>query len=358
MYHTAKDALPRPALRLMGCLLLLTGAMHGQAPGTSAPVGVAATRWTIFRDPAQNAFSLLVPAGWKVQGRSISYSTADTRSFVNATAPDASIYLFIGDPNSGLYRPMDQGTAFSCRATRRYCPGDTVPMGTTNVILRDYIAGADFAAGYARQLMGQSCTGLSVYPRDLPQAAQRIQYAGADLRQSLRAGEAQFQCSYQGTPVIGYVFAATELVELPGNAIWQVKSLAGYIAHSDQQALDAWYLLGALTGSLRVNPQWLAAVGAAAAQQSAILAAVNNAVSASINETFQNYMNTHDRTSANFSRYQRGEALFNDPDLGNVNMPNVPHQWKLPDGTRMGTDSDRPPVPGAQEIPVVYTGTP
>ena len=342
-----------------------SGYARRQAGASTAPPAAhraesAVSSWVIYHDPNQDAFSLAVPLGWTVSGGSVSYSNADARLSIRAVSPDGGIEMFVGDLNVGLYMPMNAAFNMSCRMTRQLCPGSVYPLPDgTRVVIAEYPTGEQFAAGWGPQRIGQSCSGVNrSSSRDLLEASQLIARIIGDVRVTLRAGEAQFSCEREGVPANGYVFAATELDAMPdGNNAWQVKALAGYVASRDR-APEAAALLSIMAGSLRVNPQWLAIRDAAAAVNSKILAEAQNAVSKSIHDRFQYYNTTVDRTNDNFARYQRGQALFNDPDMGPVNLPNSEHMWKLPDGTRRGTDSSRPPVPGAQEIPRIDTSTP
>jgi hypothetical protein len=313
----------------------------------------------IFKDPNQNAFSIAVPADWTVDGGSFPMSLTDVRYYVRAVSPDGAIELFVGDRNVGAFMPMNPMLETACRyGQRQFCLGGTYPLPDgTKVLIQQYMTGGQFAASWGRQRIAQSCSGVQPLKSDeLPQASQNISLASGAMQVSIRAGEAQFQCTHGGVAGEGYVFAATELSNLSsGEAMWQVKVLAGFIANKDQEA-EAWHLLSIVAGSFRVNQRWLAQHNAAAQAAADIVARAGIAVSKSINEVFQRQMAASSRITANWSRYLRGEAAFNDPDLGIVDYENYPHMWKLPNGTRVGTNTAERPEVGAVEIPRANTG--
>jgi len=313
---------------------------------------------TVFRDPNQNAFSIAVPAGWAVDGGSFQMSVTDVRSYVRVVSPDGAIELFVGDKNVGAFMPMNPMLEAACRfGQSQFCLGGTYPLPDgTQVLIREYMTGGQFAASWGSTRVAQSC--MEVQPagtQELPQASQNISLASGSMQVAIRAGEAQFGCLRRGAAGDGYVFAATELGRLAsGEAMWQVKVLTGFIANEDQEA-EAWHLLPIVAGSFRVNPQWLAQHHAAGQAAADAVTRAGIATANSMNESFQREMAATDRGSANWSRYLRGQAAFNDPDLGIVNYENYPHMWKMPDGTRQGTDSAQPPVAGATEIPRAHT---
>ena len=52
------------------------------------PVTLAAVSWTQFEDPAEHAFSLQIPAGWKVVGGLYRFGPLDPRVMVDLVSPD------------------------------------------------------------------------------------------------------------------------------------------------------------------------------------------------------------------------------------------------------------------------------
>jgi len=328
-----------------------SAAQTNASSGTGKPL-------KIFNDPNQNAFSIAVPADWAVDGGSFPMSVSDVRFYVRAVSPDGAIELFVGDRNVGAFMTMNPALEMACRqGQRQFCLGGTYPFPDgTRVQIQQYMTGGQFAAAWGKLRVAQSCSGVQPLKSDeLPQASQNISLANGTMQVSDRAGEAQFQCTHGGVPGEGYVFAATELgQQANGEAMWQVKALTGFIANKNQEA-EAWHLLPIVAGSFRINQKWLAQHNQSAQAAADAVARVGVAESNSLNEAFQEKMSANQVSTDNWSRYLRGQALFNDPDLGQVNYENYPHMWKMPDGTRVGTDSADAPVVGAEEIPRANT---
>jgi len=118
--HIAGDSIALDAVHLgkPGHFTLLLTAADG------APAPVAATRrnapqavtqsasraapaanvqWSEFADPAEHAFTMQVPAGWRVQGGTIRKNPIEIPMGVTATSPDGSITIFYSDPNVPIY---------------------------------------------------------------------------------------------------------------------------------------------------------------------------------------------------------------------------------------------------------------
>ena len=88
--------------------------------------------------------------------------------------------------------------------------------------------------------------------RARPDSTQGLNRAYAQIRTSVKAGEASFACSLGGKPAGGYVFAATELVQSPMGALWDVKYLVGAIAPADKAA-EAYAILARMAGSFAID---------------------------------------------------------------------------------------------------------
>jgi hypothetical protein len=341
-------------------LTCLTGcsrhdAVGGTAPATGGGSAVArdevGARWTVFHDPVEHAFSIEVPAGWTVEGGAQRMSAAEIRPWARAVSPDGAIELFVGDKDVPIFTPPNptlemggfhQGSVYS-------------PGFGQSFTVAVYQSGQTFAAGWGAQRIAVSCVNPQpLSSQALPQASRGMDaaYAAAGVQTSIEAGEASFACSYNGGPGAGYVFAATELTQTPGNALWNVKVFSGYASRFDRSA-EAARLLSVMAGSFRVDPDWAARAAQTTAQVTRIVADTNNVVSRSIADRFHNQQAGQDRAAANFSQMQRGVATYNDPVDGPRELEDYEHQWRLPDGSHQGTHGSSPPVQGATELPRV-----
>ena len=92
-----------------------------------------------FADPAEHAFTMQVPAGWRVQGGTIRKNPIEIPMGVTATSPDGGITIFYGDPNVPIYsvpaRIMGMGGLR---------PGMTYNMGQgVTTVIEPYMDGAN-----------------------------------------------------------------------------------------------------------------------------------------------------------------------------------------------------------------------
>ena len=82
-------------------------AVRGQQTAPAQPkfdnVQVEGIKWTTFHDPKENAFSLDVPEGWKVDGGLVRRSNIDTSTFLRVLSPDGAVMLLMGDPGPAVF---------------------------------------------------------------------------------------------------------------------------------------------------------------------------------------------------------------------------------------------------------------
>lgn len=323
------------------------GPSAGKAAGAPAASPV---RWIPFTDPSEHAFTLEVPDGWQVQGGSRRMSAVEIRTGVTMRAPDGSMELFFGDVDVPIFATPNPMLAMGgFREGMTYSPG----YGQ-NFIVAAYQPGEAFAARWGQDRIARVCPGAAAAGvRALPQATQALDmaYAQGGVRTSIAAGEARFDCNWSDGPGKGYVFAATEHVESAGGAgLWDVKALAGFAARAER-ADDAAALLSHVAASFRIDPSWAAQQSGLTANVSHIVADTNAAVSQSIASSYALKTEVQDRTARNFDQQAiRGTATFRDPVEGERELPNAAHQWRLPNGQTVGTETAEPPAPGATEL--------
>lgn len=247
----------RPAVR--------TAARANAAPPArpAAPIARAqpshvlpAVHWTRYRDPSEGAFTIEVPAGWRVRGGARRISAPEIRYGVEATSPDGQITLFYGDVNVPVFSVPNQ--MFAMAGLR---PGMTYNMGMgVQTIIEPYMSGQAFAANWGVRRIARDCAGATlVGHRGRPDSSKAISrvYAGAGLMHSMLAGEASFRCRLNGGEAGGYVFASTELLQMQASAMWDVNALMGCIAASGR-AGEASLLLAHMAQSFSIDRGWLA----------------------------------------------------------------------------------------------------
>jgi hypothetical protein len=349
---------PRRAVLTALAALVLTplaacskaGAGTALAAGGPRPAAAAAARmqWVRYDDPSEHAFSLEVPTGWSATGGSRRMSAVEIRTGVTLRSPDGQIEIFYGDNDVPVFTTPNQYLEMG-----GFTEGSTYSPGYgTNLIVARYRPGEAFAADWGQGRTGRTCADAKLNgAKALPRTSQDMDmaYANGGVRTSIRAGEARFSCSLNGAAGVGYVFAATELVEAQGHALWDVKSLAGFTAPANREA-EAADILARVAASFKVDPQWAAQQQGLTANVSHIVADTQAAMSRSIHDSFAYQQASHDRTAREVDQGIRGTNTFNDPVEGPVELENAEHQWRLPDGSHAATNTSQPPAPGAVEL--------
>src|ERR1039458_9137469 len=144
-----RDLIVAAALVLV-CLTACSRPDAGAASAPSLDGGSAAardevgTRWTVFHDPAEHAFSIEVPAGWTVEGGAQRMSAVEIRPWARAVSPDGAIELFVGDKDAPILthpNPMLEMGGFHQGSV--YSPG----FGQSFTVAA-YQSGQTFAAGW------------------------------------------------------------------------------------------------------------------------------------------------------------------------------------------------------------------
>jgi hypothetical protein len=335
-------------LACAGFAALVLGVWTLQAQGQTKPTPPASSsvRWTTFRDPAEGAFTIEVPAGWRVSGGSRRRSAVDIPSGVEAASPDGSILLFFGDPVLPVFSVPNRLTAAAGLREGMNYPG------MANVILARYQPGAQFAAAWGAQRVARVCAQPQVKAaRARPEASRSIDmaYAAGGVRTQVEVGEAVFACTLGGAAGGAYAFAGTELVQTTGTAMWDLKVGGGFAARSDRMAL-ASALLSHMAASYAIDPSWLQRQQGTTMAVSRITTETGHAISKTIDDSFAFRQGQYAHTDE-FDRAIRGMAVFNDPVKGPVELENRDYQWKLPNGQTQATNSPNPPVPGAVLMP-------
>ncbi len=274
--------------------LFLSITAFAQQPAQPSASGIAplAVRWAKFVDPVEHAFTIDVPAGWRVSGGIKRMSTVDIRSGVEAISPDNTIDLFYGDPSIPVYTPPSPMLAAG--GLRQ---GMTYSAGYGNqFLIEPYLNGQAFSAQWGQTRVAKDCTNVTrTGARARPDANQAIDmaYAQGGARTSILAGESVFTCNLRGMPGAGYVFAATELVQTQVSSLWDVKSLVGFVSAAPR-GNTAYMLLGHMVQSLAINPQWQIAQNQTAAQTSRIVAQQNAFISNAIVQNGRTLQSTSD----------------------------------------------------------------
>jgi len=322
--------------------------------------------WTRYTDPVEHAFTIDVPAGWRVSGGTRRMSAVDIRLGVEAVSPDGLITLFYGDPDVPIFTvPSDMLEMAGLHPGMVYDPG----MGV-RLLIMPYMSGEAFAADWGAQRLARSCSGVTgTGSKARPDQSQAIDttYQQYGITTSIQAGEASFACKLGALPASGYVFAATEYVQNQASALWDVKLLAGFVA-AQQAAAGAAGLLSHMVGSFAIDQNWQAQQNNLTAQFSQIVAQTNRIVSNAIIENGRRLAANSDAifaagqarsnaTDAAIERYDsygvRGTSDYVNPATGSGygNLDNsYSHTYVNNNQEIRQTDSETPPGPGWTEL--------
>jgi hypothetical protein len=271
-----------------------------------------------FQDPAEGAFSLEVPQGWRVNGGLVRKAPVDVRSAVVASSPDNQVHLRVGDveiPTFSLLTPMMAQLGF--REGSPYSPGYGV-----NMIVMRYLPGEQFARYWVTTRVGQVCQGLQIVSaQPLPQTVQAMnaimaQHGSPVMRQRLHAGDTAFRCQQNQAPAVGYLFVTTLLTAgNDGGGIWNVDQLQGYLS-PPERAGQAQAILAHMVGSIRLNPQWVRMQQNVTAATSQIVADTNAHIARVISDSYWSRQASQSELSRKRSNQILGLEDARDPATG------------------------------------------
>jgi hypothetical protein len=241
--------------------------------------------WTKFSDPYENAFTVDVPAGWKVQGGMTRRSAIDVSAFLRAISPDGSAMILMGDPGPAAFR---------------------LPGYLAGPAARAYLPGQQFARQYAQTTLPSLCTGANFVSGADRQDIATGPFAKAEPGARYDAGEVNFTCTHNGQPTGAYWVAGTYTYPLA--AEWGYNLLDGCVAPNNQIELMKRIILHMLL-SMRSNPSWVnmeqGFVNAAARNLNGITAAQQRAFAANLANA-QNTQAQMTRQYNTFSQFQTG----------------------------------------------------
>ena len=331
-----------------------------EAPPAAAPP--SAPTFVKWQDPREGAFTVDVPAQWKISGGTSRASPIDVRLTVRAASPDGRIRIFIDDPD---IRPREVPNQMILSMGFR--EGQMIPGAVGQILLARYRTGAEFAQEY---IWWKLCR-QPVITHTGPQAEQTNRLnnelvpigrsAGAAVK--VTVGEAWYRC---GTDV-GYA-SATTLLAGPLNGggvqIWTIEKLVGYTVDDASLGEQAQYLLNTMVASSALNPAWeqrqaqqtkdvtgavtrmqqaMARNLADHARQEASLARpkiTNPGVPTDLRKKWE----SEDRSAAARSHATMGTKEVRDPIQGSKTVTNeYEFTWTRPDGTTAHTRTDTPP---------------
>ena len=230
------------SLSLLACRQPASGltSADGQSPNVR-PSG-AHLAWARYTDPFEQAFSLEVPQGWKVQGGLFRLGFSDERPMVNMRSPDGQIEIRFGDVAVGPYT-----------APNPYHPqeGEPYPLGAqAQMIVEHYRTGPDYAVMYSHSRFAEVCRNPQApssvpdfyFPDALPVKGDQVS-----------SGQIAYLCQTNS----GQKMALTYVKTVRAGDLWQVPTLVSLLAPTSQ--LDYARSVAAHSAqTFRLSQQWMA----------------------------------------------------------------------------------------------------
>jgi len=236
------------ATLLASLLLLYACACSSSSPLASlvgSPDSVAVSSWTQFEDPAEHAFTMQVPRGWKVAGGAYRYGPLDIRAMVDMTSPDGKTNLRFGDANVPPFATLTSTMrALGWQEGRPYSP-----RGVAKEVVANYRPGWVFADLYGQARFSPGCRSLKL------KQMKQLDPIHPNPQGRVTAGEVLYTCDTPAGPKAAYVFAETSLTQMGMAGTWLVTSLYSLITPQDQ-APDAMKTMLHSLGTFEINEQW------------------------------------------------------------------------------------------------------
>lgn len=224
-------------------LLAAVSSPQSAYPQTASP---ALASWTTFTDPAEQAFTINVPTGWKTIGGTYRFGVLDPRIMVDMVSPDGQVDIRLGDYRVPPFAPLTptlQSLGFA--EGRRYNP-----RNVAQEVIANYRPGWAFADVYGQARFASACSPLRLksMEREAP-----LHQSGRN--QMTTAGQVVYRCESSTGVKVAYVFAETQYTQMQGSGAWIVTWLCSFIAPQERAAQTLNAMLHVLS-TLAVNPQW------------------------------------------------------------------------------------------------------
>jgi len=321
-----------------GTLLAMLQSFRFAAPESGAEKPAAPrVSYLKFSDPAERAFTLDVPEGWRTQGGTSRRASVDLVHALETVSPDGKILIRFNDPAIPAFALPNQTLAFSGFPEGSwYSPG----YGVRNMVRR-YIPGRAFITGYLRQNLGAQLEKLEIVDEkdrpDIVAAFNRIysglQSYGVSFTQD--AGEAAFRFERNGEPFVGYGLALTQVVYMPsmngGN--WNVALLLLYTS-PESEADFVQSVFSRMFRSIQWNPEWLASQQQLTQDVSRIVSQTGQEISRIVSDAYWTRQGALDESSRRFSNAILGVTDVADPETGRTWKVEAGHNyyWAKPGG--------------------------
>jgi hypothetical protein len=281
----SSDAIIAPAPAFKRPAVVPTSPTEASAPSASVNVepSAAAGNFVPYSETMENAFSLMVPQGYKVKGGMYQYGQNDHRANLHVSAPDNSITLFMGDNKLSPYAMPDPKLTKHGFKDQPYEVRSGMKM-----LVKSYEQAPTFLTTYGlerwrRNYENVLCDGV----RNQPALASGIftiyQQAPAPAgKQEFTAADAHFHLTNHGKPMVGYLILVVEAIYGYGPGMWKVPYVWGYVSTPEEEPRAKQYLAQAMS-SLQMTPQWIDKTSNKNRVVGVVMMQANHAMSTTVN---------------------------------------------------------------------------
>ena len=219
---------------------------RGAASPSTPPAAEGATadvRYVRYTDPAENAFTVQAPAGWRVGGRMVRYGPISIAPFVQAMTPDGTVFVQLGD-----WHIKDYCDIPGWPEGHLYTPGTSVEFVRRLQSAEQYAH--SYAVSFGKQLGCENPAFTSSQSLQNPPGVASLPQARVET--SL----AQFNCQRE-QGYTGRVMVTVQAYRLPTSIGWNIIYLASVLARRDRAA-TAFAVFDKMRTSFAFDSNWSA----------------------------------------------------------------------------------------------------
>lgn len=301
-------------------------------PDKTAPAEPAKPKiqYVSWQDPVEQAFSLEVPAGWRIQGGTQRRASVDIVHILHAVSPDQKIQIIFNDGNIPVFAIPSQTLLWGgFREGSWYSPGYGFRM-----MVMSYRPGLAFILDYLQRNFAPRLGSFELVDRkerpDIVADFNRIysQSQAYGISFQLHAGDAAFRYNQGGEPGLGYGLAVTQVVQSAamGGGNWSVTLLL-VTTCPEAEAETVRETSTHMFQSFRMNPQWVASQQQLTADVSRIVTETNQAISGIINDSYWTRQGVLDNVHRKFSNATLGVTDVVDPATGESYKVEAGHNY-------------------------------
>ena len=219
-------------------------------------------RYKRWHDPNEDAFSLEVPIGWKVNGGMYHPSPIRPKMVVESSSPKKDIFVLVGDKDEPtyVYGNVIVSTGFK--------PGDLYsPDGVLEFTVMPYITSQEYAQLFVKKYWESECDRLKIeLVNPLTSLSRMLTEKEAEMDSggvitNVDMSEVYFTCTLTKVDMQGYFVpklkSQAAVYGGVGGIMWWLDGAYGFLATKDKTP-SAVEVLTRMTSSVQLNPKWLA----------------------------------------------------------------------------------------------------